>query len=110
MFSKHFLREFFSDFLALQSYIPAVQEVPDGTMVNIKCGNDDNWGGEIRNCSAVMKNQLAKFSDLRWDFFMIIDFTIYFNYCFLYNYSILLAAVSRMIPPLHILILIIPLY
>jgi hypothetical protein len=42
------------------------QEVPDGTMVNIKCGNDDNWGGEIRNCSAVMKNQLAKFSDLRF--------------------------------------------
>jgi len=42
------------------------QEVPDGTLVNIKCGNDDNWGGEIRNCSAVMKNQLAKFSDLRF--------------------------------------------
>lgn len=42
------------------------QEVPDGTMVNIKCGNDDNWGGEIRNGSAVMKNQLAKFSDLRF--------------------------------------------
>jgi runt-related transcription factor len=42
------------------------QEVPDGTLVNVKCGNDDNWGGEIRNCSAVMKNQLAKFSDLRF--------------------------------------------
>ena len=86
--------------------------MPDGTLVNVKCGNDDNWGGEIffmlifyyiiykyfyvdiylhniqiflcdniylhnlqificdnvgeiRNCSAVMKNQLAKFSDLR---------------------------------------------
>ena len=26
----------------------------------------DNWGGEIKNCSAVMKNQLAEFSDLRW--------------------------------------------
>ena len=42
-----------------------IKEVPDGTLVNVKCGNDDNWGGEIRNCSAVMKNQLAKFSDLR---------------------------------------------
>lgn len=42
-----------------------VQEVPDGTLVSVKCGNDDNWGGEIRNCTAVMKNQLAKFSDLR---------------------------------------------
>ena len=41
------------------------QEVPDGTLVSVKCGNDDNWGGEIRNCTAVMKNQLAKFSDLR---------------------------------------------
>jgi len=42
------------------------QEVPDGTLVHVKCGNDDNWGGEIRNCTAVMKNQLAKFSDLRF--------------------------------------------
>jgi len=42
------------------------QEVPDGTLVSVKCGNDDNWGGEIRNCTAVMKNQLAKFSDLRF--------------------------------------------
>jgi len=42
------------------------QEVPDGTVVSVKCGNDDNWGGEIRNCTAVMKNQLAKFSDLRF--------------------------------------------
>ena len=42
------------------------QEVPDGTIVTVKCGNDDNWGGEIRNCTAVMKNQLAKFSDLRF--------------------------------------------
>ena len=42
------------------------QEVPDGTMVSVKCGNDDNWGGEIRNSTAIMKNQLAKFSDLRF--------------------------------------------
>ena len=42
------------------------QEVPDGTTVTVKCGNDDNWGGEIRNCTAVMKNQVAKFNDLRF--------------------------------------------
>jgi len=42
------------------------QEVPDGTLVSVKCGNDDNNSGEIRNCTAVMKNQLAKFSDLRF--------------------------------------------
>ena len=49
------------------NFLPIIfsKEVPDGTLVNVKCGNDDNWGGEIRNCSAVMKNQLAKFSDLR---------------------------------------------
>jgi len=42
------------------------QEVPDGTVVTVKCGNDDNYSGEVRNSTAVMKNQMAKFSDLRF--------------------------------------------
>lgn len=42
------------------------QEVPDGTLVTVKCGNDDNYSGEVRNHTAVMKNQMAKFSDLRF--------------------------------------------
>lgn len=42
------------------------QEVPDGTLVTIRAGNDDNYCGELRNHTAVMKNQVAKFSDLRF--------------------------------------------
>ncbi len=42
-----------------------LQEVPDGTIVTVKCGNDDNYSGEVRNHTAIMKNQMAKFSDLR---------------------------------------------
>jgi hypothetical protein len=32
----------------------------------IRAGNDDNYCGELRNHTAVMKNQVAKFSDLRF--------------------------------------------
>ncbi len=35
-------------------------------MVTIKAGNDENWSAELRNCSAVMKNHVAKFNDLRF--------------------------------------------
>ncbi|QQP36466.1 Uncharacterized protein FKW44_021584, partial [Caligus rogercresseyi] len=42
------------------------QEVLDGTLVTIRAGNDDNYCGELRNHTAVMKNQVAKFSDLRF--------------------------------------------
>ena len=42
------------------------QEVPDGTLVSVRAGNDDNYCGELRNHTAVMKNQVAKFSDLRF--------------------------------------------
>lgn len=42
------------------------QEVPDGTLVTVRAGNDENFCGELRNHTAVMKNQVAKFSDLRF--------------------------------------------
>ena len=42
------------------------QEVPDGTLVSVRAGNDENFCGELRNHTAVMKNQVAKFSDLRF--------------------------------------------
>ena len=42
------------------------QEVPDGTLVTVRAGNDENYCGELRNHTAVMKNQVAKFSDLRF--------------------------------------------
>lgn len=44
----------------------ALDDVPDGTLVTIKCGNDENYCGELRNCTAIMKNQVAKFNDLRF--------------------------------------------
>ena len=43
-----------------------LSEVTDGTMVTIRAGNDENWCGELRNASAIMKNQVAKFNDLRF--------------------------------------------
>lgn len=44
----------------------ALSEVPDGTMVTIRAGNDENFCGDIRNPSAIMKGQVAKFNDLRF--------------------------------------------
>jgi hypothetical protein len=41
-------------------------EVSDGTLVTIRAGNDENFCGELRNASAIMKNQVAKFNDLRF--------------------------------------------
>lgn len=46
--------------------VVALDEVVDGTLVTIRCGNDENYCGELRNCTAVMKNQVAKFNDLRF--------------------------------------------
>ncbi|KMQ95969.1 segmentation protein runt [Lasius niger] len=44
----------------------SLDEVSDGTLVTIRAGNDENCFGELRNCTAVMKNQIAKFNDLRF--------------------------------------------
>ncbi|XP_035214136.1 runt-related transcription factor 3-like isoform X2 [Stegodyphus dumicola] len=41
-------------------------EVLDGTTVTIRAGNDENYCGEMRNSTAVVKNQIAKFNDLRF--------------------------------------------
>ena len=46
--------------------VVALGEVSDGTLVTVKAGNDENWCGELRNSSAIMKNQVAKFNDLRF--------------------------------------------
>ena len=46
--------------------VVALGEVTDGTIVTIRAGNDENWCGELRNASAIMKNQVAKFNDLRF--------------------------------------------
>uniref|UniRef100_A0A336M309 CSON008725 protein n=1 Tax=Culicoides sonorensis TaxID=179676 RepID=A0A336M309_CULSO len=44
----------------------ALGDVPDGTLVTVMAGNDENFCGELRNCTSIMKNQVAKFNDLRF--------------------------------------------
>lgn len=34
--------------------------------MSVRAGNDENYHGELRNCTAPMKNQVAKFNDLRF--------------------------------------------
>ena len=46
--------------------VVALGEVKDGTRVTIYAGNDENFSAELRNCTAYMKNQVAKFNDLRF--------------------------------------------
>ncbi|XP_035380713.1 runt-related transcription factor 2b isoform X4 [Electrophorus electricus] len=45
--------------------VVALGEVPDGTVVTVMAGNDENYSAELRNASGVMKNQVARFNDLR---------------------------------------------
>lgn len=40
--------------------------VQDGTLVTIRAGNDENWSSELRNAVAPLKNNVAKFNDLRF--------------------------------------------
>lgn len=46
--------------------VVALGDVKDGTKVVIHAGNDENYCPELRNCTAYMKNQVAKFNDLRF--------------------------------------------
>ncbi|KAJ8922975.1 hypothetical protein NQ315_001523 [Exocentrus adspersus] len=46
--------------------VVAVGDVVDGTPVTVRAGNDENYCAELKNCTAVMKNQVAKFNDLRF--------------------------------------------
>lgn len=46
--------------------VVSLGEVKDGTKVTISAGNDENFCAELRNAVAYMKNQVAKFSDLRF--------------------------------------------
>lgn len=46
--------------------VVALDDVIDGTVVTVRAGNDENFCAELRNCTAVMKNQVAKFNDLRF--------------------------------------------
>merc|ERR1712038_1126599 len=44
----------------------ALGDVVDGTIVTLRAGNDENYCGELRNCTSVFKSQVAKFNDLRF--------------------------------------------
>lgn len=46
--------------------VVCLNEVPDDTLVTVKAGNDDNCCGELRNNTALIKHQVAKFNDLRF--------------------------------------------
>ncbi|KAK7791551.1 hypothetical protein R5R35_013297 [Gryllus longicercus] len=46
--------------------VVALGDVLDGTLVTVRAGNDENFCAELRNSTAVMKNQVAKFNDLRF--------------------------------------------
>lgn len=46
--------------------VVSLGDVADGTVVTIRAGNDENFCAELRNSTAVMKNQVAKFNDLRF--------------------------------------------
>lgn len=46
--------------------VVALGDIMDGTVVTIRAGNDENYCAELRNCTAIMKNQVAKFNDLRF--------------------------------------------
>ncbi|KAG9510337.1 Runt-related transcription factor 1, partial [Fragariocoptes setiger] len=46
--------------------VVSLSEVPDGTLVTVKAGNDENFCGEIRNSTAAMKGKVAKFNDMRF--------------------------------------------
>ncbi|XP_005807448.1 runt-related transcription factor 1-like [Xiphophorus maculatus] len=41
-------------------------DIPDGTLVTVMAGNDENYSAELRNATAVIKNQVARFNDLRF--------------------------------------------
>ncbi|XP_012270246.1 protein lozenge isoform X2 [Orussus abietinus] len=46
--------------------VVALGEVGDNTLVTVRAGNDENCCAELRNSTALMKNQVAKFNDLRF--------------------------------------------
>ncbi|MEQ2241201.1 Runt- transcription factor 1, partial [Ilyodon furcidens] len=46
--------------------IVTLGDIADGTLVTVMAGNDENYSAELRNATAVIKNQVARFNDLRF--------------------------------------------
>ena len=93
--------------------VVALGDVLDGTLVTVRAGNDENYCAELRNCTAVMKNQVAKFNDLRFvgrsgrGEFLIEGYYILFEDCCLLGCD---AVYSGSIVPTFHKILLHPLY
>ncbi|KAJ8407397.1 hypothetical protein AAFF_G00279710 [Aldrovandia affinis] len=46
--------------------VVALSDIPDGTLVTVMAGNDENFSAELRNATAGIKSQVARFNDLRF--------------------------------------------
>lgn len=46
--------------------VVALIDIADGTLVTINAGNDAELCVQLKNCTAIMKNRVAKFNDLRF--------------------------------------------
>uniref|UniRef100_A0A8C5CLQ9 Runt domain-containing protein n=1 Tax=Gadus morhua TaxID=8049 RepID=A0A8C5CLQ9_GADMO len=46
--------------------VVALGDVPDGTLVTVMAGNDENYSAELRNATAAAKAGVARFNDLRF--------------------------------------------
>ncbi len=53
-----------SSFIGWQ--VVALGDISDGTLVTVMAGNDENYSAELRNATAAIKNQVARFNDLRF--------------------------------------------
>jgi hypothetical protein len=61
---------FYSDDVLMSRDTPLTNnssgDVPDGAKVSLLAGNDENYCAELRNSTAVMKDRVARFNDLRF--------------------------------------------
>ncbi|XP_056286770.1 runt-related transcription factor 1-like [Pseudoliparis swirei] len=52
--------------LPLAFKVVALGDTPDGSLVTVMAGNDENFSAELRNATAAVKNHVARFNDLRF--------------------------------------------
>lgn len=56
----------FESACAFPPQVVALGDITDGTVVTVMAGNDENYSAELRNATAAIKNQVARFNDLRF--------------------------------------------
>ncbi|KAF7280606.1 hypothetical protein GWI33_005705 [Rhynchophorus ferrugineus] len=52
--------------LSVAFKVIALGDVGDATMVTVRAGSDENYCVELRNSTAVMKNRVSKFNDIKF--------------------------------------------